>query len=94
MPHIPAFPPRWRDWAPGTPDQGEPPLPRFLFNPRSPTWIPYEMRRSLEEKYGYWAVRRAESALPRSATPAQIEEAVKQLYEAWWMRIPHPVAPS
>lgn len=85
--HWPKFPPTWQDFHPGDPNRGQPPLPAFLMNPRAPTWIPFELRRSLEGKYGTWATRRAESSMPRSATPEQIETAAKALYEAWTSRL-------
>lgn len=33
--HIPAFPPRLKEWEPGQPFK-EPPLPRWTFNPLPP----------------------------------------------------------
>ena len=76
MPHMPQFPPVYEDWAPGDPRKGEPPLPRFLFNP----WLSPAERGDIELEAGRWSTSRAEAIVPEKAGP----EVVRQLATRFW----------
>lgn len=55
--HIPQFPPLFREWQPGDPFKGLPPLPRWAWNP----WLEPEQRETLMEEFGRYSVGKAEA---------------------------------
>jgi hypothetical protein len=76
-PHIPEFPPVWRDWAPGNPFEIEPPLPRFMWNPLTPEQIA-----ELEREYGRWAARRTLAMLSPAETFETAKAYARSMYES------------
>jgi len=77
MPHIPEFPPVWRDWSPGNPFEVEPPLPRFMWNPLTPEEII-----KLEEEFGPWAARRTLGMLSPAETYETARAFARSMYES------------
>ena len=79
--HFPKSP---SDWLPGDPRLGEPPLPRWIWNPRPvlPRGLSYEDYLFLLDTYGTWATHRAIAVVPRSATKDEVEATASELYEA------------
>jgi len=93
MPHIPQFPPIWRDWAPGNPFDIEPPLPRFMWNPLTPEEVA-----KLEAEFGPWAARRTLGMLSPAETYETARAFAKSMYESMKARAlaglpPMPPAP-
>ncbi len=81
--HRPKFPPTWRDFGPGNPIVGEPPLPKFLLNP---SWLSYEERAKLEQDFGHWAAMRAEAMVsPRDGIDI-VRKIASRMYEDMKMR--------
>ena len=91
--HIPAFPPTWEDFHPGDPNEGLPPLPMFLLNPRPalPLGMTHEQYREIVDSFGLWATNRAIAMLPHSSTREQVERAARDLYEVATARLRLPV---
>jgi len=60
-------------------------------------WVPVEKRIPLEEKYGSWAVSRAEAMVPPAAGVEMVEAAAKHMWELYRTRYlvppPPPVPP-
>lgn len=81
--HVPIFPPKLSEWLPGNPWEKEPPLPRFLWNPHAPFWLPPEVRKELENKYGYYVTRRVEAMIG----PREGVEGAKRAAEAMYERV-------
>lgn len=84
MPHIPRFPPQWSDFAPGNPFEGGLPLPNFLTNP----WLTQEQFTQVEAESGYWAAKRAESMVPRTAGFETLRRAARSMIGPYLSRLP------
>ena len=82
MKKLPEFPPRIEQWAPGDPFEGEPPLPRWMWNPAR-KWLPPDVRREMEEMYGYYATRRTEAMVPPRDGVELAKRVAGEMYRRW-----------
>ena len=79
--HIPQWPPKFDDWKPGDPFNLEPPIPKFILNPKYSPWLPAETRQKIQEEYGYYSARRAEAMVPPRAGPTAARRAAARMWE-------------
>lgn len=89
-PKLPVFPPDPSEWRPGNPFEGEPPAPRWLWNP----WLTSEQMGTLEAETSTWAARRAEAMVgPRDGFETA-RRAAYHMLESYTSRLPPlPAAP-
>lgn len=85
MSHIPKWPPDIDEWLPGDPTRGEPPLPRFSWNP---SWLTTEQFTQLEEETSTWAARRAEAMVGPRAGFQTVRRAAHSMLESYISRLP------
>jgi len=79
--HRPKFPPNYiEDFAPGNPFKGEPPLPRFLWNPKA-SWLDWENKQKIAAQVGGYAARRAEAFVPSGAGPEAVMRVGRRMYD-------------
>lgn len=85
MPHIPKWPPDIEEWLPGDPTRGQPPLPRFSWNP---SWLTTEQFTQLEEETSTWAARRAEAMVGPRAGFQMVRRAAHGMLDSYISRLP------
>lgn len=80
MPHIPVFPPDPAEWRFGNPYNGEPPLPRWMWNPVR--WLIPEQREFIERESGHWATQRSEAMTSPADGFEVCRRLARQMYES------------